>query len=90
MIDFEWLSQHLESRYRSSELTECFLGTKFADGGYWSNLCYSQATGWQQILYFMGKLEHDISILKIVYYPTALDALLDNSIFPKGSIVCFS
>lgn len=93
-MDLEFLSGYLERRYmpgaERGALTECCFGGKFTGRGYWSSLYYSHATGWHQVLYFLGSVFQDASVVKIVYYPTALDALLDNSIFPDGSIVCFS
>jgi len=50
---------------------------------------HSEVTGWHQVLYWCKSPQSEISIVKIVYYSTALSALTDNSIFPANSIVQF-
>jgi hypothetical protein len=92
-MDLIFWSGYLEKRYmpqaEKGGLTECCIGGKFSVCGYWSTLFYSEATGWQQVLYFLGSVFHEASIVKIVYYPTALEALKDGSIFPPGLSVSF-
>jgi hypothetical protein len=69
---------------------ECQHGDKVCSNrNYWSTLVYSSATGWQQILWFNDSPQRDHAIVSITYYPTALAALMDNSIFPAGSMVGF-
>lgn len=91
---YRLLGDYLTRRYEREniKLTECCFGNKICDFGHWSNLCYSSATGWQQILYFIGNPQSEnpqseIEVKKICYYPSALSALLDDSIFPAGSMV---
>ena len=52
---YRLLGDYLTRRYEREniKLTECCFGNKICDFGHWSNLCYSSATGWQQILYFI-------------------------------------
>lgn len=52
--------------------------------GWFSQLYYSISTGWSQILFYSANPQTEKVILRIDYYPTALEAICDNSIFPPG------
>lgn len=89
MMSLEWWADYLSRGVRNVGFTECSFGCKESNSSYWSRLFYSQATGWHQVLYWCKNPQSEISIVKIVYYPSALEALTDNSIFPTGLLVQF-
>ena len=89
MMSLEWWASYLTRNVQNVGFTECSFGCKESNSGYWSRLFYSEVTGWHQVLYWCKSPQSEISIVKIVYYSTALSALTDNSIFPANSIVQF-
>lgn len=89
-MKIEFCAEFLESVVEGVEFTECSFGSKSCDFGHWTELYYSQATGWSQILYWSESPQKEHDIVKIVYYDSALSALRDNSIFPAGSRVWFN
>lgn len=91
-LTLQWWSDYLtrgvdETDSNSIELSH---GCKTSDSGIWSVLCYSGLTGWCQVAHECHTPQHEPQVVKIVYYPTALEALMDNSIFPPNSLVWFS
>lgn len=72
------------------DFTEQSFGTnKTCQYGHWTELRYSLAAGWSQVLFWYEKPQKDIEILRITYHDSALSALLDHSIFPPGARVYF-
>ncbi len=93
LTGLKWWGKFIEDDVKSFENLEhieCPFGDKVCDDlNFWSTLIYSPVTGWQQILWFNDSPQKDHVIVRIKYYPSAYAALLDNSIFPAGSIVAF-
>jgi hypothetical protein len=89
-IDLRWWAKFIKEGVEDCEYMECQHGDKVcSDCNYWSTLIYSSVTGWQQILWFNDSPQKNHAIVSITYYPTALAALMDHSIFPAGSMVAF-
>jgi hypothetical protein len=90
LTGLRWWGKFIEEGVDGCEYMECQFGDKVcSDRRYWSTLIYSATTGWQQILWFNDSPQKNHAIVSITYYPTALAALRDNSIFPPGSMVGF-
>lgn len=90
LTGLRWWEKFIENGVQGCDYMECQFGNKCcSDCNYWSTLIYSAATGWQQVLWFNDSPDRDASIVSITYYPSALPALLDNSIFPCGTYVGF-
>jgi hypothetical protein len=90
LIGLKWWGKFIEDSVSGCDYMECQFGDKVCSNrNYWSTLVYSVVTGWQQILWFNDSPQKDNAIVNITYYPTALAALMDNSIFPAGTMVAF-
>lgn len=50
-MEIDLWAKYLERRVVGIDFTECPFGNKCCDRGHWTQLCYSQATGWSQVLY---------------------------------------
>ena len=87
----ELWAQHYERCVADmGEFTERSFGSsKECHYGHWTELWYSQFTGWSQALFWCENPQSEVEILKINYYTSALSALRDNSIFPPGARVWF-
>lgn len=72
------------------EFAECIFGGKTDNGNYWTELFWSNFTGWSQVLYFSSSPQSDTAIVNIRYYDSALAAILDFSIFPLCASDCAS
>jgi hypothetical protein len=72
------------------DFAECIFGGKECHYGHWTELYWSEATGWSQVLYWCENPQSDIVILRINYYDSALAAIRDASIFPPNAIVAWS
>lgn len=89
-MSLRWWANFIENYVQDCEYMEYKWGDKCCDDrNYWSELIYSQTTGWSQILWFNNSPQRDALVVSITHYPDALSALLDNSIFPVGSVVGF-
>lgn len=66
---------------------ECIYGGKKDNCNCWTELYWSEFTGWSQILFFSANPQSDTVVVNIRYYESALEAILDFSIFPPGAIV---
>jgi|GEM_PF-4161060 len=90
LTGLRWWAKFIAEGVKGCEYMQCQHGDKVcSDPNYWSTLIYSATTGWQQILWFNSSPQTDESIVSITYYPNVLAALLDNSIFPPGSMAGF-
>lgn len=91
LTGLRWWGKFIEEGVEGCNYQECQHGDKrCSDSNFWSTLVYSATTGWQQILWFNDSPQKEHTIVSITYYPSALAALLDNSIFPAGSYVGFN
>lgn len=84
----DWASW-LEEKYRDSEYQDvgiCEVGyfTKESRNAWFTKLYYSFSTGWSQVLFYSESPQTETVVLRIDYYPTALEAICDNSILPPG------
>lgn len=84
MTIFDW-AIWLERKYSDDYLGLVEVGyfTKSSIEGWFSKLYYSCFTGWSQVLFYSPNPQTDIVILRIDYYPSAIEAICDNSIFPS-------
>jgi len=90
LMGLKWWGKFIEDGVIGCDYMQCPFGDKVCSNrNYWSTLIYSVATGWQQILWFNDSPQKNHAIVSITYYPTALAALMDNSIFPAGTMVAF-
>lgn len=90
LTGLRWWGQFIEQGVEGCDYLQCDHGDKVCSNpNYWSTLVWSISTGWQQILWFNDSPQTEESIVSIHYYPTALAALMDNSIFPAGTMVAF-
>lgn len=91
MTILDW-AIYLEEKYINSsdnelEIYEVEYFTKDSRGGWFSQLYYSISTGWSQVLFYSENPQTETAVLRIDYYPTALEAICDNSIFPPNLIL---
>lgn len=84
-----WLEQkHADPYYKylvSVEVSHFSKSTR--EKGYFTELYYSFNTGWSQVLYYSPNPQTETGIVRIDYYPTAVEAICDNSIFPPDIMV---
>lgn len=83
----------LEEKYKFSEnkeSQEVDYFSKDSREGWFTQLYYSTSTGWSQVLFYSENPQTETVILRIDYYPTALEAICDNSIFPPGLLLYMS
>lgn len=90
LTGLRWWGKFIEEGVEGCDYMECDFGNKVCSHPhYWSTLVYSVATGWQQILWFNDSPQKEHTIVSINYYPSAFAALMDNSIFPAGTMTGF-
>lgn len=83
-----WLEEiYSDDFYKNLGVCEIGEFTKDSREGWFSQLYYSTSTGWSQVLFYSKNPQTEIVILRIDYYPTALEAICDNSIFPSGLLL---
>lgn len=86
-----WLEkEYSDNFYKDLGVCEVGYFTKISKEGYSSELYYSISTGWSQVLFYSANPQTETVVLRIEYYPTALEAICDNSIFSSGLILYMS
>lgn len=87
----DWAS-YLEQYYSNDYLglTEVGCLTKESRDCWFTRLYYSCFTGWSQVLFYSASPQTETVILRIEYYPTAIEAICDNSIFPDDLTIYMS
>lgn len=91
LFGLRWWAKFITDGVEGCDYMECQHGNKICSNpNYWSTLIYSEITGWQQILWYNDSPQKEHMIVSITYYPNVLAALMDNSIFPAGTMVGFN